>query len=835
MTLADRLRELGGGAAATLGAALGASLSAWSARVARLSDRLAERLPRTLRLHGLRAPVELRWDEAGIPHLFAESRRDLYLAQGYVVGRARGFQLDFSRRAASGRLAEILGRHPVGWRELTVHLKDKTVPDADLLLRTMGLRRAAEASLPLHSARARSALDAYADGVTQALAAERPLEARLLRYTPEPWSPVDSLTIVRGMAFELSMSWRAVLLYDAIAHRLGDDPQRMRALLPEWPDQPAPPARWSPLRERAAETVAVEEAIRTFTATGGAHVGSNAWVVSGARTTTGAPIVASDPHLMLSAPTPHFPIHLTCPDLEVAGACVPGIPGVVFGHNRHVAWGITASCASDADAFVEEVDFARRQYRTEDGWAPLESRTEAIAVRGEDAPWTVEVHHTRHGPLVHHATRALGPQRPHFAHAIRWIGHDASADVDALLDLNEATDWTSFRAALRKLHAPQLNFVYGDAAGHIGWQLCGAFPVRADGSDGLRPTDGARDAARWSRYLDLDELPHLYDPPSGAIVSANTRPVDAGYPHVLGHTFEPPFRYQRIWSLLDARRQHDVASLRAIQNDGASLWAERVHARIVKPALGRAGDHRSSARLDRMRALLLAWDGQPTADSAAAAIFYVLHDHLSRAVVEDALGDELAVAYLELLNVSVLPLERLLEADDPLILRGQDVAARVEAALLAAEATLVARLGPDPDAWSWGRLHVLWHRHRMHDVRALRPLLSVGPFPRAGDGFSVNNAHAYHSRPHDVLLGPGVRLLMDTGAWERSRIVLSTGVSGDPRSPRYRDHARAWAEGHDFPLGFGVEAGHDGVVERLEPTHERGHEDASTGRQRQER
>lgn len=832
MSLIDQLRSLVPG----LGTDWGAPLSALSGRAARVVDGVARHRTRTLRLFGLRAPVELRWDEAGIPHLSAESRHDLFLAQGYVVGRARGFQLDFNRRATSGRLAEILGRHPVGWRELTVHLKDKTVADADLLLRTMGLRRAAEACLPRHSAAARAALEAYADGVTQALRRHRPLEARLLRYEPEPWSAVDSLTIVRGMAFELSMSWRSVLMFDALAHRLGDDPERLRALLPSWPDLPAPPAKWAELRAHAADSVAVEEALRTFTATGGAHLGSNAWVVAGARTTTGKPLVASDPHLMLSAPTPHFPMHLACPDLEVAGACVPGIPGVVFGHNRDVAWGITASCASDADVFVEEVDFGRGVYRTEEGWAPLASRTEHIRIKGEDRPWSVEVYQTRHGPLIHHATRALAEaqRRPHFAHAVRWIGHDDSADLDGLLGINQATDWASFRAALRKLRAPQLNFVYGDTRGHIGWQLAGAFPVRADGSDGLRPADGPSDAARWTRTLDLDELPHLYDPSTGAIVSANTRPVDAGYPHVLGHTFEPPFRYERIRALLDARPLHDLDSLRRIQNDSASPWAERVHQRIVRPALA-SPTRELGPVAAQLRTTLLAWDGQPTADSAGAAIFYVLHDHLVHRLVVDTLGDELAVAYLELLNVSVLPLERLLEADDPRILRGVDVRARVTEALLEAEQTLIARLGPDPSTWSWGRLHVLWNRHRMHDVAALRPLFSVGPFPRPGDGFSVNNAHAYHSRPHDVLLGPGVRLLMDTADWSQSRVVLSTGVSGDPRSPRYRDHAQAWAEGRDFPLSFGLEAGRSGVTERLEPRHDGGHQDASGAPQRQER
>jgi len=795
----------------------GSFASGLAGRLAQLGDRFRRGTTRALALTGLEKPVEVRWDEAGTPHVFAENRRDLFRAQGYVIGKARAFQMEFNRRAASGRLAEMLGRHPVGWRELTVHLRDRSTPDADLLLRTMGLRRAAEASLKLHSAPSLEALNCYAAGASQAFAAHTPLEARLLKTTIAPWTPVDSLTLVRGMAFELSFSWRSVLLYDAIAHRLHDDPVRMRALFPAWPADDRPPTTWDALRSISADTIATEEAMRELTAMGGAHAGSNAWAVAGSRSASGKPIVCSDPHLMLQAPTPHFAIHLSCPDFEVAGSAIPGIPGVVFGHNRHVAWGITASCASDADAFVEEVDFGKKVYRTEEGWAPLESRLERIEIMGEKHPWEVEVFSTRHGPLIHHATQALAGQKATrgFAHALRWIGQDPAADLDALLGINEAIDWVSFRNALAKLHAPQLNFVYGDTAGHIGWQLTGSFPVRKDGSDGLRPTDGKTDAAGWSRYLTLDELPHVFDPPSGFVVSANTKPIDQAYPFPLGHTFEPPFRYDRISALIEAHPKHDVASMRAIQNDAHSLWAERVHARIVRPALLAMT---ARGRTEALRKRLADWDGVPRATSVEAALFYALHDHLVHGLVDDTLGDTLAIAYLELLNVAVLPIERLLEADDPIILHGKNVQDRVEKALIAAEKQLEEKLGSNVEAWTWGRLHVLWHRHRMHDVPALGKVVSIGPFYRPGDGFSVNNAHWFHSRPHNVLLGPGVRLIMDTGGWERTRVVLSTGSSGDPLSPRYRDHAVVWAEGRDFSLGFGAGAATDGVVERYVTT-----------------
>lgn len=787
----------------------------------RIQERRAGwRRSQTLRLPGLSEKVEVFRDEAGTPHVYAQNRLDLFRAQGFVVARERGFQLDFSRRAVGGRLAEILGPRPVGWESLTVHLRDRTVADADLLLRTLGLYRAAEASLERLLPESRAVLDAYADGVSAAFARMKrrlPFEMRLLGYRPEPWRPADSIAVLKGMAFELSLAWRAVILFDAIARRLGDDRERLMRLFPQWPEHAPPPAAWNTLRDASAEAIALEESFRSFTALGGAHVGSNAWVVSGALTASGKPILCGDPHLMLTAPSPHFAIHLSCPDLEVAGSAVPGIPGVIIGHNRDIAWSMTSACGSDADVFVEEFDLERSQYRTgPDTWAPLETRIEIIHVKGEASPRRHLVRSTRHGPLIHDVTRSLGA-RPRFGHALSWTGMDASRDLDGLLQLQTAACWSDLRAALRHHHAPAVNFVYADRAGHIGWQLAGAFPVREDGSDGSLPTDGASDHARWSRYLTLDELPHLFDPPTHQIVSANTKPVDDRYPWPLGHTFEPYFRYQRIQQLLSARaavKKLEVEDMPPIQMDQRSLWAERVLDRFLRPALSAAPIEDPLEK--SARDILLGWDGEARVDSVGAAIFYVTFDRLMQAILRREIEDDLLFAYLELTNLAVLPMERLLETEDPPLLPRADRPAVAHRALRAAIAELRARLGPDPARWRWGAIHPLWHRHRMHEVVALRPMLSIGPFAVGGDGMTVNNAFHLHSRPFEVVLGAGLRVIIDLADFSRSRFILNSGSSGNPASPRYRDHAARWAEGRYFPLRFGAD-GRIGAPEELLP------------------
>lgn len=807
----------------------GRLLSRLSSGLAWVNDRREDRRSRTLTLPGLSRPVDVAWDRAGVPHVSAANRRDLFVAQGWVTARERSFQMDFLRRAVSGRLAEVLGRRPVGWKALTIHLEDKSVADADLLLRTLGLRRGAERSLPLLSPAAREALEAYAYGATVALRAlerDRPLEFRLLRYAPDPWTPLDSLSIQKGLAFELSMAWRSVLLFDALAARLGDDGERLRALFPDWPTRHAPDARWTEtpelraaldaLRARSGALVGLEETARAFTATGGAHVGSNAWVVSGALTDTGHPMLAGDPHLMLSAPSPHMVVHLHCPDLEVVGSSIPGLPGVIIGHNRRVAWTMTASLASDADVFVEELDLARGLYRVDDapadtstdgaprGWAKLERRVERFKVKGEPNAWEVEVLETRHGPLVDGVVHPLGrPRREALGYALRWTGQDGSREVDTLLALQSATGWASFRDALRGFGGPPLNFVYADVDGHIGWQVAGHVPVRRDGSDGAQPSPGHDDRAGWLRYLTLDELPHTFDPPEGYIASANTKPVDARYPFPLGHTFEPPYRYRRIVERLEearARGPITLDAMRAIQLDRRSLWGAEAAAAIAR-ALADTRFERPElqALLERLRA----WDGQSEADALEPALLHATYHHLVKLVLERVLRDDrLAHAYLELLNVSVQPFERFLTAPRSPLWPEADRRALAEEAFLRAFADLTDRMGPDPAKWRWGRIHTLWHRHRLHELKALRAVLSIGPFELGGDGFTVWNAHHGHTAPYEVVLGPGVRVLFDLGDWNRSRFVLSTGNGGNVSSPRYRDHAAAWASGRDFPLWF---------------------------------
>ena len=754
---------------------------------------------------GLRSDVEVLYSAGGVPHVYASSPDDLFFAQGWLTARERLWQMDVLRRAAQGRLAEIFGDRPVAWRDLGVLLRGRTTVDVDHLVRLAGVAGAARASLPLLSAGARHALERYAEGVNARIADEGPaLECRLLRYRPEPWTPVDSLCVQKLLAFELAPAWRAVLVVEALRGALGDD-ERLRALLPL-----ALPGR-SPLVPAAAPLAALAAAEERHAALGGAHAGSNAWAVGAGRSASRAPLLCNDPHLPLTAPGPFFVAHLSAPGgvsddgaehgYDVAGATLPGVPGVLAGHNREIAWGITLVLAQDADLYAETLDGDGR-YRAGDGWEPLDVRREAMVVRGRSDPAIRLVRSTRHGPLLTDVLDAPSEGGP--AIALRWTGQAASREMDALLAINRAESWPEFREALRLHGAPALHFCYADRAGHIGYQLAGLVPSRTDGAP-LALRDGATDPG-WNRFVPFDELPCLFDPPDELIATANQQVVDDTYPHHLTHLAEPPWRYERIRSRLARARRLTPEEMAALQTDLHSGWAARLCEVALVPLATEDAGAMLTPRAKEALARILAWDHVARPDSDGAALFYLFHDALVRELLEDALGKDNLRAWLELLNASVLPIERLLvEGDDTWFGAGGRRAACARALDRAAE-RIAEQLGPDPAEWRWGALHTARLRHALHELRPLRRLLSPGPIETGGDGMTVNSGHFVHAAPFEHRVGAAYRQIFDLADWDRARVITCSGQSGDPLSRRYADHLPLWHAGEYLPLPFGRSA-----------------------------
>ena len=757
-------------------------------------------LPRSrgrLTLGGLLEEVEIHRDRWGVPHIYAATTRDLFFAQGFVHAQDRLWQMEFQRRLAAGRLSEVLG---------------KATLDVDRWVRTLGLYRTAQKSYAGLSDRARRALDAYAAGVNAFLESGHPLpvEFTLLRYRPEPWSPVDSLTWASMMALGLSTGWDAKIIRARLIQRLG--PQRAATLEGGYPpDNPVilPEIDYAALGESALRRQA------TAGPTSDIGAGSNSWVVAGERSVTGKPLLANDPHLMLQIPGIWYENHLVGAGYNVIGASLPGLPSVIIGHNDRIAWGLTASMADVQDLYIERFhpDDPYR-YQVNDTWQEAEVYREEIRVRGCREPVIHQVVVTRHGPII--TDLAPGESQPL---ALRWVAQEVGdGTLEAFLRVNRARDWEEFRAALRHLVTPVLNWVYADVDGNIGYQLAGRIPVRRRGN-GQVPVPGWTDEYEWEGTIPFDELPRSFNPPSGYIVTANNKPVGDDYPYFLGTGWAPGYRAQRITEMIERRATHDRESFQVIQTDWLSIPAQRIAQRLTRLWT-------DDPELSRALEILRVWDGQMHPRSVAATLAYTTLIHLRRRLFAAALG-ELADAYL---GKGFHPLLRpvsgyaarsfeaafqVLEDLDSPWLAGRSPDDVLQEALHDAVAELRARFGPDMASWRWGRVNRLTLVHPLGTVRPLGRLFNRGPYEVGGDPFSPwPNAGRYQAY-YDYFHSASYRLIVDLSDLTRSVSVMFPGQSGHPGSPHYANQIDDWLLGRYHPLLWEQEAVREKATDML--------------------
>jgi penicillin amidase len=772
----------------------------------------------SLRLPGLHAPVEIIRDRWGVPHFYAASTTDALFAQGFVHAQDRLWQMEFQRRLVAGRLAEVLGVAAL---------------PVDRWMRTLTMRRVAEAEVALIAPEVRSEIDAYVAGVNAFLARGRlPVEFTLLRYRPEPWTAADSLSWAKMMAWSLSVNWETEILRAQLIARLG--PERAAELESGSPDR-CPTILPGGLRDAVdLGQVALDraEAARLFVGPAAqAGLGSNNWVIGGALTITGKPLLANDMHLLMGIPAIWYENHLVAqtadgapPALEVTGVTFPGVPYVVAGHNARVAWGFTNGFPDVQDLYMEHLrrtEDGRVQYEFRGEWLDAEVHREEVRVKGA-APVIEEVVITRHGPVI----SALAPD---FAGdgsanltasqplALRWTSLDPSRIIHALYAMNRAPDCLAFREALREWAGPVQNVVYADTDGNIGYSFPGLIPIRARG-DGRVPAPGWTGEYEWTGYIPFEELPHAYNPPQGYVATANNRVVGDEYPHFLGRDFTLGDRAQRIVELIEAQRHAipaggrvDVAYIRRMQFDQVSPSA-----RLVAAHLGRlAAD---DPELAAVIGLLRDWDGTLSADSPAAAVYQVFMRRVIALMLAEKLGDDLARRYAgkgptpALAAASMFGhrswewLLKILDEPDSHwfdLGHGEQRDDVLRLALRQAIDFLKERLGPQPNDWCWGKLHRLSYQHIVGRVPALAPVFSRGPYPLGGDGTTIwATGSGMHTLDSDQVIGPPFRHIADLGDWGRSLGLLAPGNSGQPGSRHYDDQIDAWFEGGYHPLLF---------------------------------
>jgi len=754
-------------------------------------------------LSGLGAPVEVTWDSLGVPHITAASDSDALEALGYLHARDRLWEMETMRRAAEGRLAEILGPAAL---------------DADRYLRSLDIPYAASRCERAMAPETRSLALAYVRGINRWITAHpRPLgpEFQLLRFTPGPWTTNQLFEMGRLMAWDLVNAGGELDLARAAA-KLG--PERVKELFPSYPDSaavilPKGSGHWATMRPgvgarkaaalpsaflRLADIPAIPPLAAQLLDAASISRASNSWVIGPSRTRSGKPILANDPHLMLRAPSLWYLAVIESPGFHVAGATVPGLPAVALGHNRRIAWGLTNVGVDDVDYVIERLSDDLSKVQTPTGWADLTVVRDSIRVRGRAAvPFTLR--RGPHGPLVGRPPDG----DPHTELALRWNAHDPSDELTAMLGVDRAGSWTEFRAALAGFKAPEQNWIYADVDGNIGYQMSGAVPVRRSGN-GLLPTPGWTDEGKWERYLDFEQLPWTLNPPEGFIVTANNRVIGPEYPYLITTNWDLGYRAERIRELILAGgggrfSADDVRRMQMDTVDAFARWAKEIAAKA-------AGD---VSRPD-VASALHEWSGVMGADRTEPSIFWTWYRALQRLTFEDELPNGYAPSS---------PLHRWLRAGTSPWFDDVRTPEKEDLPQLAARAMREAL--PIAEGKRWGALHRTVSAHMLGSQGILDRLLglNIGPTPRAGSLYTVDVADFGRRPPYLNTHAASFRQVVDLADIEHGGMIITTGESGNPLSRRYRDQVGRWMRGELWTVPLEKADVHAAGTLQLVPQH----------------
>ncbi|HLK50434.1 MAG TPA: penicillin acylase family protein [Bryobacteraceae bacterium] len=682
----------------------------------------------------LAKPVAVLFDALGEPHIQAASEEDALVAQGYVTAQDRLFQMDALRRLSGGDLAEILG---------------PTLLESDRESRRLRLRRVAEADYLQLPPADRAAMAAYARGVNAFIATHRnrlPVEFTLLGYQPRPWSVVDSILISLHMFRNLTTTWRNELLKRDLMR--SGDAKKAAALFPV----------------RAGSEV---------------QPGSNAWALAGSRTASGKPLLSNDPHLEYSLPGIWYMTHLQAPGFNAAGVALPGVPGIIIGHNARIAWGITNLQFDVQDLYIEKFDERTGRYLYNGQAEQARPEREVIRVKGRPSIEMV-VWVTRHGPLF----VTEGRDRM----ALRWVAEDPGIYQYPVLEYDRAQNWQQFTAALARFPGPGSNFVYADVDGNIGYHAVGKLPKRR-GYAGDLPVDGASAAYDWDGYIPFDQLPAAYNPPRGIIVTANQNPFPADYPYPVNGNFAPPARSSQIFEKLSKRTGWRADEMLAVQTDIYSGPLKRLADAVVAAFDKRKGHNPA---LQQPAGLLRAWNGQMDKDRAAPFLIALIYQHVRTAVAESAAPGKGAAYEFTLAPVVV---DQLL-AERP---AGwfPDYDAMLVRALSDAVEEASRMQGRDLARWRYGLYwRVAINNPVLHQVPFVGKYFDLGTIPMSGAGTTIKQT--------TMQLAPSMRMNADLADWEHSWFNLQIGQSGQILSSHYKDQWPSYYNGASFPMQFGT-------------------------------
>lgn len=682
--------------------------------------------------------VEILRDRSGVPHIYATSTPDLYFGLGVAMAQDRLWQMDRLRRRALGRQAEILGAGYVA---------------SDIAHLTVGIDQIATREVDAMDEATHSMVAAFVAGINrqiELIGQDLPPEFHKLDYAPEPFSVRDVIAIARGIWW--SLNGRIDRIVAAEAARLLPEAFRGLYLTPE-----------------ASENRVLQSAAGTDDATG-----SNNWALHGSRTASGKAVLCGDPHQPFWVPSTWYEYALHGPEDDVAGAGHPGFPGMWWGSNGSIAWAITNNMASTRDLYVEQVDPQNpARYRDGDTWREFAEREVSIKVRGEAArPLTIRS--TVRGPVVNALVTSLDAAGdPPLS--LRWVGMEHMDDIRASIAIGRARDWASFRAALRDWAVAIFNFVYADSSGHVGYQMAGRIPMRGRIVPGFR--DGNAAADQWQGYIPFDDMPHMFDPPSGYVASANQRIVPDDWKHPIYGAYSQGHRGVRLAQALGHHNRLDISANIKLQNDVKNCRAERSCPHILRH-LG------SDTTASVFKRVLGDWDYDYALTSIAPTLFEAFMALWQREVIAQHLPERLLDLTHQQTGLAISLLE-----DDSIKYFADGIAPHVAAVAARTLAALRSRLGNDEASWQWGRIHQAHWHHPVGDAT-----FDIGPQPVDGGSHTLRNTGG-ELPPHAASSGAEYRIVVDFASPDSFLAVQNIGNSGVPGSPHYQDQFEPWLRG----------------------------------------
>ncbi|MEM7103809.1 MAG: penicillin acylase family protein [Bacteroidota bacterium] len=755
-------------------------------------NRLArQNLPKgnsTIKANDLDGEVEMLIDKWGVAHIYADSMNDLCFAQGYFHAQSRLFQMEMGRRLASGTISEVVG------------------PDAlpvDRVIRTLGIRQAGLKDLeviksdpdlvPLYQR--------YTDGINHYITSfskKLPIEFKMLRITPAPWSLEDSMALGKLIGFQMSYGWLTELEKQRIADTVGPDLAAELDIHYRKDNQVILP--------KGNQTYAYQDDGK-LAAFNGPYLkplgGSNNWSVSPGRTKDGAAYVCNDPHLPISLPSIWIENHLTCGDFEVTGVTIPGLPFVLVGHNKHIGWGTTLAFTDVQDSYIEEfVDTTCESYKFGNTTKKAEKRIEKIPVKGWKNPHEETVISTHHGPVI---SDVLG--YPNKKIAIKSTALMPSKQILGFYKLNKARNWNEFVDAMSNIDSPGLNIVYGDTDNNIGYYVTGKVPIRPGNRHDYLPRDGSTGLDEWQGYVPFEEMPHAFNPPEGFVATCNNKIVGDDFPHDLGNLWMNGFRYKRLVDLFGDNNSLSADDFAKFQNDFHCLPGPELAA-FYKD--WQTKDTKESQAIE----YLVNWDGNLTADSVGGCIYEVVKNEMLELVI----GKKLGKTYLDRFKgVPPIPIALSLSAffghDTTALLRilnNGDSWWNTEAggtqsilgdSLKKAIEWLTETLGNNVDEWHWGRLHTIAFHHSFSEKAPVGKILDAGEFAVPGNHDTLCQMSYIPDKPYGKhLIAPSYRQIINMQDFDASLNVLPPGQSANHLSPNYGDQIDPWLKGDYKPM-----------------------------------